>query len=395
MPLATTYCPVGCDCHTSPYTPCSEPGGCGSTGCTPTVGTCPACRKRDPEHGYVCEPCRRWLPTALNSLPELAGRLADELLPLDDTTTLPVLVCRTCGETRPYTADRRHARHRNPAHDRSPTGQWHGSEWDRQTLIHHAGGPAPSLPTNTIINTAAPTEATAPINLHIHDLLADVVRDGGRPIDITGDNWIRASRLEPVAVNHTRFEITERREEHENPDGTIAVTFHRDFRHATQQLTVMDRRSRLDGNGRPVMIPAGDQIGVISIAQTLDQEVRAWIDHGAPGGHHRPTPTINHLVDWLTKRLNWACDNYPAIDTLTDALTDLRGQAMNALGDFDPQAELCDGIDCPRCGLRMLFRRQDGTGDVECQNPDCRRVLTAADYHEHVKTAAKQARTRH
>ncbi|MET8278261.1 hypothetical protein [Micromonospora sp. NPDC005174] len=351
-------------------------------------GACNACHKRDPEYGLVCEPCRRWLPVALASLLELAGRLQDQLIPADDSTTAAVLVCRTCHLTVPAGHTPRHPGH--PEHDHSPSGKWHGG-WTARHLIRRTAGPAPSIAPDIIV-TGGGHEAPVPLDLHAHDLLGPVIRDGGRPIDVTGDNWIPASRLTPVPVNHTRFEVTERREETEREDGTLAVTFHRDFRHHCEQLTVIDRQARRDPNGYKVMIPAGDQIGAIPVAQILDQEMRAWADAGAPGSQHRPTPTIPSLVDWLGKRLDWACDNYPGIDAFADMLSSTRGALMGALGDFDPQAELCDGVDCPACTLRMLYRRQDGTGDIECQNPDCRRILTPGQYRDHLKEIAPTAR---
>ncbi|MGS2615114.1 hypothetical protein ACVCAH_11395 [Micromonospora sp. LZ34] len=72
----------------------------------------------------------------------------------------------------------------------------------------------------------------------------------------------------------------------------------------------------------------------------------------------------------------------------------MRGQMMGALGEFDPEAEACEGVPCNRCDLRMLFRRQDGTGDVECQNPDCLKVFTAAQYRDLVAEEAAEERAR-
>ncbi|WP_431728601.1 hypothetical protein [Verrucosispora sp. TAA-831] len=380
----TRACPVDCACHTGPYTPCDVTGGCGSHGCQPApTGTCPACQKRDPEYGSVCEPCRRWLPVALASIPELAARLADELIPADDSHDTHVLVCRTCGLSVPPDAARHPGR---PEFDHSPSGQWHGG-WLPRRIIRRAAGPAPAIAPDAIV-TGGGAEPGTPINLHLHDLLGDVVRDGGRAIDITGDNWIPASNLTPVAVNHDRFEVTYHREEH--ADGT--VTAHREHRHIRQRVTVTDRRQRRDTNGHKVMVPAGDQIGALPIAVVLDQEVRAWIDADAPGSRYRPNPTIPDLVQWLARRLDWACDHYPGMDAFVVMLRQVRGQAMAALGEFDPEAELCDGVECDRCHLRMLYRRQDGTGDVECHNPDCRRVMRAAEYRDHLREIAPQAR---
>jgi hypothetical protein len=132
-----------------------------------------------------------------------------------------------------------------------------------------------------------------PLDLHAHDLLGPVIRDGGRPIDITGDNWL------PVVVG------------------------------AIPHKVWTDNGWRREG--RIEYRPAGDQIGTIPIAQILDQEMRAWGDAGAPGSRYRPTPTISNLVDWLTKRLDWACDNYPGIDAFAAMLSSTRGCCFGAL----------------------------------------------------------------
>ncbi|MGS2615113.1 hypothetical protein ACVCAH_11390 [Micromonospora sp. LZ34] len=225
-------------------------GPSGTFGCRVADNTCVVCQKRERDTGQTCEPCRRWLPVALASIPDLADRLHDQLIPDDDSNAAPVLVCLTCGLTAPAGTTPHHPG--RPEYDYSPTGKWHGG-WTPRRIIRRAAGPAPSIAPDIIIS-GGDGEAPVPIDVHIHDLLGDVIRDGGRPIDITGDNWIPASSLTPVAVNHTRFKVTERREEHD--DGT--VTLHRDFRHVRERLTVMDRQSRRDANGRPVMIPAGD-----------------------------------------------------------------------------------------------------------------------------------------
>lgn len=326
--------------------------------------TCAACHRHEPEHGLVCEPCRRWLPTALASIPRLADDARAVLIPADDSHTRRILVCHTCGTTATYTSDRRYARHTNPDHDNPEHKNAHAG-FAEATLISHAGGPTTSIAPDMII-TGGATEPATPINLHLHDLLADVIRDGGRPIDTTGDNWVQAITTQPRAIWVDNGHKGKRRS------------------------VVLDRKPAQDPNGYKVMVPAGDQIGEVPIAQILDQEVRAWIDHGAPGCHWRPTPTITNLIDWLTKRLHWACDNYPAMDEFAATLSRIRGQLMDALGEFDPEAELCDGIRCNRCDLRMLYRRDDGTGDVECQNPDCLKVFSTDEYRDWTRHLANE-----
>ncbi len=314
-------------------------------------GACNACHRRDPEYGLVCEPCRRWLPTALASLLELTARLADDLIPADDSTATAVLVCRTCNHTTPVGYPH-HPGH--PEYDHSPTGKWHGG-WLTRHLIQRAAGPAPSIALDIIV-TGGGHEAPVPLDLHAHDLLGPVIRDGGRPIDVTGDNWL------PIVVGAIPHKVWA-------TDGWRQ-------------------------EGRIEYRPAGDQIGVIPVAQLLDQEMRAWADAGAPGSRYRPAPTTPNLVDWLTKRLDWACDHYPGMDAFADTLSSTRGTLMGALGDFDPEPERCDGVACKRCDLRMLFRSIDGSNEVECQNPDCLKIYTATEYAEWVKEQGRSERSK-
>lgn len=347
-----TICPVDCTCHTSPYAHCSTPGGCGSAGCL--RAGCAVCRRRPRDTGQVCDPCRRWLSNALCAVPGLASRGRDELVPADDSTSRVMLLCRTCGLTTRAGAVPDHGGH---------------AGWVPRHVIGHAGGPVRSVAPDLII-TGGDGEASVPIDLHLHDLLAPVVRDGGRPIDSTGDNWVPALDTQPRTVWVDNGYKGKRK------------------------ATVLDRRPRRDAAGHRVMIPAGDQIGEVPIAQILDQEVRAWIDAGAPGGSFRPTSSIDGLVDWLRTRLDWACDSYPGIEVFADVVRQIRGRMMAALGDLDPEPERCEGVACSRCDLRMLFRRQDESGDVECHNPDCVRVFTAVEYRELVTAQAADERGR-
>lgn len=80
-----TACPVDCQCHAGPHTPCNVPGGCGSEGCGRPArrGSCPACWRREPAGWRVCEPCQAWLPTALAGIEDRWRDLPDRLAPSD------------------------------------------------------------------------------------------------------------------------------------------------------------------------------------------------------------------------------------------------------------------------------------------------------------------------
>lgn len=62
-----------------------------------------------------------------------------------------------------------------------------------------------------------------------------------------------------------------------------------------------------------------DQIGIPQPAVILDQWVTDWIDLRAHG-EHPPNPDIDAIVTWLWNRLEWACDEHPAIEEFAQEL---------------------------------------------------------------------------
>lgn len=303
------------------------------------TGSCPCCLRRDPEYGRVCEPDRRWFPIALRSIAELHARLAADLA------------------AAPEADDRRRPLRDN---DGRIVYDGHGgivyTDQPADPVAHRlTAGPAASVAIDEPVT--ASSEPSTPLNLDAADLVGPVIRDGGRPIDVTGDNWVIKNDTQPREVWHTN-RATGRQE----------------------KVTLLNRRR--------IAVPAGDQIGHIPVTQVLDQEVRAWIAAGAPGARWRPAPTVPTLAGWLAARLDWACDNYDDIDAFADALRDTRGKLMAALGEFDPPPQPCEGVECNRCDKRMLFRTNDGSGDVRCENPACRRVFRAEEYEDWIKHLA-------
>lgn len=270
-------------------------------------GDCPICTRRDPEIGRICEPCRDWQPVALASI---ADKWADALALL-----IP----------QPEPDDRTHINGR-PHHD--PVAA---------TLT---AGPTTDAPFDALVSGSR--DPAAPLDLDLHDLLGDVVRDGGRPIDVTGDNWV-----------WVMLDTKPRK-----------VWADNGWRHV----------------GRREVRPAGDQIGQVPVAAILDQEVRAWADAAAPGSKFRPRPDVPVMVRWLTDRLPWAYERYGPIDVFAATVRLVRGRLMSALGEFDPPDQPCVGVQCKRCDKRMLFRVQDGSGEVECKNPDCMKIYGADEY---------------
>lgn len=115
---------------------------------------------------------------------------------------------------------------------------------------------------------------------------------------------------------------------------------------------------------------ADDQIGHLSTATMLDTSVRDW---ASIRGEHLPNPTVTELVGWLINRLDWACDEHPAVDECVAEWRDLRatlraaadrpgrykyiGDCPTLLEDGPCRARLAadpwaDAIVCPRCGQR-------------------------------------------
>lgn len=346
MPPATTVTtPCKCDCHLGPFVLCTVPGGCRKANdCTRqgrTPGSCPSCWRRDPDpskgDGRVCGPCERWWPILIASIVDKTAELPDLILPED------------------WAVDDRWFWHWHPRRKDPQTGELLPAEgeWRRAEPLTAVGGAGlvPGQRRGPKVRTTQEGSPT-PLRLDVVDLLGPVVRDGGRPVDAVADWWL------PRVV----------------PTG--------------ETVPVVDKDGQVIGWRQPtrtVWAPPDDQTGHIPVAQVLDQEVRAWMDAGAPGSRWRPVPTVPELGRWLTNRVGWACENYGPIDESRIALNRLRGVLMGVLDEFDPEPELCVGVECNRCDKRMLMRRNDGTGDVECAGPNCGKIMTAAEYQEWAK----------
>jgi hypothetical protein len=283
----------------------------------------------------VCGPCQRWWPILIASIGDKTAQLPELIVPADRAVD-----------------DRWfwhwHPRRRDPeTRELLPAeGEWRRAE--PLTAVGGAGLVPGRLAQPRVSGGGG--GPPAPVRLDVVDLLGPVVRDGGRPVDSVADWWL------PKVV----------------PSGP--------------EVPVVDSAGQVIGWRQPtrtVWSPPDDQTGHIPVAQVLDQEVRAWIDAGAPGSRWRPVPTVPELVRWLTNRLPWARERHPAIDESRITLQRLRGVLMRTLDEFDPEPELCVGVECNRCDKRLLYRRNDGTGDVECQG--CGKILAAEDYVEWAK----------
>lgn len=120
-----------------------------------------------------------------------------------------------------------------------------------------------------------------------------------------------------------------------------------------------------------------DQAGRVSVATVLDGWVRDWCEV-RESGEGLPVPTVAVLAGWLDVRLDWACDDHPAIDEFAKEIRDLlaamraavgeSGDKMvlgpcPAMGDRGPCGATLSGspwldvVECPRCRTRW-DRRQ-------------------------------------
>lgn len=92
--------------------------------------------------------------------------------------------------------------------------------------------------------------------------------------------------------------------------------------------------------------------------------------------------TVESLVQYLDRNLDWAADEHPAIDEFA---SELRSQvkalrAVNGTGAGKPERMT---LPCPTCDQRALVR--DG-GDIHCRA--CGRILRQAEYDQRAAAAA-------
>lgn len=133
--------------------------------------------------------------------------------------------------------------------------------------------------------------------------------------------------------------------------------------------------------------PFGDQIGYQSAATVLDSWARDWRDVRAMG-EVGPGGTVAASTAWLRDRVDWACDNHPAIDEFAAELRALAAAIRRFVPRENARPQPCKGVPCRRCDMLTLARLSDGSGEIECQNPDCRTVLTSDEYRQWVGLVA-------
>jgi len=128
-----------------------------------------------------------------------------------------------------------------------------------------------------------------------------------------------------------------------------------------------------------------DQVGELPPAVLLDQWVRDWVD-ARDQAEHVPPPVVAGLVTWLLNRLDWACDDHPAIDEFAQEITKLHRGLVTVLGQSEGKyfigfcptqredGQRCgkaltadpwiDRIACPRCRTEWPREKWKWLGSV-------------------------------
>lgn len=129
-----------------------------------------------------------------------------------------------------------------------------------------------------------------------------------------------------------------------------------------------------------------DQVGHLSAATILDGWVRDWATY-----RHEslPTPSVPLLCSWLLDRLPWALEHHGALDEFAADIGDLVRTLYGLCGHGAARPKVMEAA-CPSCGLLTLVQPFP-EANIECVTVDCGRILTPAEYAEHVTSLIEEA----
>lgn len=133
-----------------------------------------------------------------------------------------------------------------------------------------------------------------------------------------------------------------------------------------------------------------DQLGDPPPAVQLDAWCRDWQAHRGLG-ELLPDPTVDLLCRWLSMRLQDALKSHPAMVEFYTEVHSMHSRLWVEAGRTEPKQEPCLGVPCKRCDRRDLWRTVDGSGDIECHTPDCRRVYRRDEFDEWTKLCSGPA----
>jgi len=310
----------------------------------PICVLCPD-RERIPFRGLVCESCRRWLATMVTDTDDYAAQLAapPDLVPDGRVALVPVGVAlNAAGEPVKRAAMR--DKDDNLVMRRRDVASWmlpSGSQGNK-------AGDAP---------VSGSREAPVPINVDAVDIMMPS-RQGSVPATLA-----RASVVDVVTANHRYVQMV---------DG--------DPEYVLDEVTGTRRLFLRDPNGFPLFVDTHDQIGHLPLAAVLDGWVRTWRD-ARNAGEGLPDVHIATMCRWLHTRIDWACDEFPAIADFAEEIRSYRSAMAGILGLVDVP-EYKWGVACPKCKSLTLFRRIGGRPDgslwVECST--CPAMLSPDEY---------------
>lgn len=134
---------------------------------------------------------------------------------------------------------------------------------------------------------------------------------------------------------------------------------------------------------RPVMVPAADQVGRVSVASVLNAWVRDIAETRREVG---PEPVVPLLARYLGDRLDWAYAEHGAVDEFAGEVSDVWHALCTAAGLPRPRPTLCQGIPCKSvdCDMKTLWRVPVSVfmeaEYVECAS--CRRLYSPEEYED-------------
>lgn len=128
----------------------------------------------------------------------------------------------------------------------------------------------------------------------------------------------------------------------------------------------------------------GDQNGTVSVATVLDMWCSDWADLRGKG-EQRPVPTVDRLAEWLSKRLDWALAEHPALEDFAHDLHRTIAALKAANGDLPAENEHKDGVECPGCDRMTLYDIPEHDF-IECVEPKgCGKLLKPTEYYQWVR----------
>ena len=197
---------------------------------------------------------------------------------------------------------------------------------------------------------------------------------------------------------HVRSDLASITAQHAQLDATLAPSDSEQIS-GTRETPLGVREDVLDQlapvtshTGTGISDASGDQIGAAPAAHVLDAIASEWRDaRHERFRERRPVPTVTRLAQWLTNRIDWACEHIP--EAVAAAVVELRALVgkLHALnGHTRDQGEILAYTLCPRCDTIGSLIRYTGSDGVRCLTPGCTYRNGRDGYDQWVKLLAAQ-----